>query len=73
MPSGVSPERCLVLAGCTLAVDFVLHHGNAVELGAAPEREGGRAGTWMEKTVTGQSRGRDEDNHNSHVLQVAFS
>jgi len=41
MPIGVSPEGSLVLAGGTLAVDLVLHQGYAVELGAAPEREGG--------------------------------
>ena len=40
VPGGVSPEGCLVFAGCTLAVDLVLHHGYAIELGAAPERRG---------------------------------
>lgn len=38
MPSGVPPEGSLVLAGRALAVDLVLHHGYAVELGAAPGR-----------------------------------
>lgn len=42
MPGGVSPEGCLVLAGRTLAVNLILHHGYAVELGAAPRREKGR-------------------------------
>lgn len=41
MPGGVSPEGRLVLAGCPLAVDLVLHHGDAVQLGAAPERQRG--------------------------------
>lgn len=39
VPCGVSPEGRLVLAGCSLAVDLVLDHGYAVELGAAPERQ----------------------------------
>ncbi len=42
MPGGVPPEGCLVLAGCTLTVDLVLHHGYAVELRAAPERVEGK-------------------------------
>lgn len=40
MPRGVSPKGCLVLTRCTLTVDLVLYHGYAVELGAAPEKEG---------------------------------
>lgn len=52
MPGGVSPEGCLVLAGRALAVDLVLHHGYAVELGAAPEKEGCRMGE--ETEVKGQ-------------------
>lgn len=47
MPGGVSSEGCLVLTGCTLAVDLVLHHGYAVEFGAAPEKEGG----WTKKQI----------------------
>jgi len=39
MPGGVSPEGRLVLTGCTLAVDLVLHHWDSVKLGAAPGRE----------------------------------
>lgn len=42
VPGGVPPEGRLVLAGCTLAVDLVLHHGYAVQLGAAPERPRGK-------------------------------
>ena len=41
MPGGVSPEGCLVLTRLTLAVNLVLHHGYAVELGTAPGKEGG--------------------------------
>lgn len=41
MPGGVSPEGRLVLAGCTLAVDLILHHGYAIQLRAAPERRRG--------------------------------
>ena len=36
VPRGVPPEGRLVLAGSALAVHLVLHHGDAVELGAAP-------------------------------------
>lgn len=39
VPRGVPPEGRLVLAGRALAVDLVLDHGYAVELGAAPERQ----------------------------------
>lgn len=42
VPGGVSPEGRLVLAGCTLAVHLVLHHGYAVELRAAPAKKTGR-------------------------------
>lgn len=42
MPGGVPPEGRLVLARRALTVHLVLHHGYAVELGAAPEREGER-------------------------------
>lgn len=49
MPGGVSPEGCLVLAGCTLAVDLVLNHGYSVQLGAAPERH-----RWGNREVKGQ-------------------
>lgn len=40
VPRGVSPEGRLVLARRTLAVDLVLYHGYAVELGAAPATRG---------------------------------
>lgn len=42
VPRGVPPEGRLVLAGRALAVHLVLHHGDAVELRAAPERQTGR-------------------------------
>lgn len=48
VPRGVPPEGRLVLAGCALAVDLVLHHGYAVELRAAPERQTERAKTDQE-------------------------
>lgn len=45
VPRGVPPEGRLVLAGRAFAVHLVLDHGDAVELGAAPERQTEREGT----------------------------
>lgn len=41
VPRGVPPEGRLVLAGRTLAVNLVLHHGDAVQFRTAPERQSG--------------------------------
>ena len=51
VPRGVPPEGRLVLAGRALAVHLVLHHGDAVELGAAPggRQGGGKRGRQGEK------------------------
>ena len=39
VPGGVPLEGRLILAGRALAVQLILHHGDAIELRTAPERE----------------------------------
>lgn len=66
VPGGVSPEGRLVLAGRSLTVHLVLHHGYAVELRAAPARKMGgstvRGGTvgpevcFRQEVLKGSSR-----------------